>query len=623
MAPVAAVMLSAAAVAVPMAGAFVVNPTTRSAFTRQSLGAMRARSPYPTSNSNSCRQQTLRRHTHAKLRCTATTTAEGSTAATAAMAADQHALDPTLHEEDAAEVDHFRDIAYPQNKARWKKNTKQIATLGPASCTEEQIEALFLAGVDVFRLNFSHGDHDQKAELVSIIRAIEAKYKHPICILADLQGPKLRVGTFEHDTVNLVNGQMFRFDMDDEPGDAARVKLPHKEIIDTLQEGDSLLLDDGKLRMTVVESGEGYVICRVDVGGKLSNKKGVNTPTVRLPISAMTPKDRADLDFALVVPGGVDVVALSFVQRAADVEELKDIVQGRCRVMAKIEKPQAVDDLEDIVALCDAIMVARGDLGVEMPPEMVPITQKQIIDCCRRQGKPVIVATQMLESMIDNPTPTRAEASDVATAIYDGADGIMLSAESAAGKYPLESVRMQQKIITSVEVDPLYRRYLLSQAEKQKTGSATDAITRAARQVADTLCAKAIVVFTSRGTTVNKAAQLRPSVPVMGVTPNIETARGLALTWGVYPAVIEPDSDDVNFRMMLFKCCAVAQAKLIADKPTDLLVVTAGLPFKVPGVVNILRVLPAAGPDIWDPTLTTDLDGMDHTEAYVNYDDVY
>nr|AIT69993.1 pyruvate kinase [Sargassum vachellianum] len=578
---------------------------------------MQARSSHPigsasSSSSSSSRQRTLRRHTHTSLRCTATVP-------------DQHALDPTLHDEEVGgePVDHFRDFAYPQNMARWKKNTKQIATLGPASCTMEQIEALFLAGVDVFRLNFSHGAHDEKAKLVTIIRTIETKYKHPICILADLQGPKLRVGTFEHDTVNLVDGQMFRFDMDDEPGDAARVKLPHKEIIDTLQAGDSLLLDDGKLRMTVVESGEGFVNCRVDVGGKLSNKKGVNTPTVRLPISAMTPKDRADLDFALIVPGGVDVVALSFVQKAADVQELKDVVKGKCRVMAKIEKPQAVDDLEEIVALCDAIMVARGDLGVEMPPEMVPITQKQIIDCCRRQGKPVIVATQMLESMIDNPTPTRAEASDVATAIYDGADGIMLSAESAAGKFPLESVQMQQRIITSVENDPLYRRYLLSQAEKQRTGSATDAITRAARQVADTLGAKAIVVFTSRGTTVNKAAQLRPNVPVMGVTPNIETARGLALTWGVYPAVIEPDSDDVNFRMMLFKCCAVAQAKLIADKPTDLLVVTAGLPFKVPGVVNILRVLPAAGPDIWDPTLTTDLDGVGHTEAYVNYDEVY
>eukprot|EP00904_Undaria_pinnatifida_P010330 jgi/Undpi1/6427/HiC_scaffold_20.g08908.m1 len=597
MAPLALGLMLSASV-VPMAGAFVANPAAISIVTR-AMGGLGA---YPVS-------WTGRR---AALRCTATLP-------------DQTKLDAAIHDSSAViaaeEFDHFRDFAYPANKARWKKNTKQIATLGPASCTFEQIEALFLAGVDVFRLNFSHGAHEEKANLVTIIRDIEAKFKHPICVLADLQGPKLRVGVFDKDTVNLVDGQLFRFDMDDEPGDAARVKLPHKEIIDTLKEGDSLLLDDGKLRMTVVDSGEGYVSCRVDVGGKLSNKKGVNTPTVRLPISAMTSKDRADLDFALVVPGGVDVVALSFVQKAADVQELKDIVQGRCRVMAKIEKPQAVDDLEEIVGLCDAIMVARGDLGVEMPPELVPITQKRIIDCCRRQGKPVIVATQMLESMIENPTPTRAEASDVATAIYDGADGIMLSAESAAGKFPLESVGMQQKIITAVENDPLYRRYLLSQTEKQRTGSATDAITIAARQVADTLGAKAIVVFTSRGTTVNKAAQLRPNVPVMGVTPNIETARGLALTWGVYPAVIDTGSDEVNFRTMLFKCCAVAQTKLIAEKATDLLVVTAGLPFKIPGVVNILRVLPAAGPDIWDPTLTNDLDDLAHTESFVNYDD--
>nr|AIT69989.1 pyruvate kinase [Sargassum vachellianum] len=565
------------AVALPVAGGFVGNPAS-SVVTRQTVGGLRA---------------------------------------------TVHELDPTLREPVGGEpeVDHFKDFAYPANKARWKKFTKQVATLGPASRTFEQLEALFLAGVDVFRLNFSHGVHEEKAELVKTIREVEAKYKHPICILADLQGPKLRVGVFEKDSVNLVDGQMFRFDMDDEPGDAARVKLPHEEIINTLREGDSLLLDDGKLRMTVVDSGKGYVNCRVDVGGKLSNRKGVNTPTVRLPISAMTTKDRKDLDFALEVPGGVDIVALSFVQKAGDVEELKNLVQGRCRVMAKIEKPQAVDDLEGIVALCDAIMVARGDLGVEMPPEIVPITQKKIIDCCRRQGKPVIVATQMLESMIENPTPTRAEASDVATAIYDGADGIMLSAESAAGKYPRQSVEMQRRIITAVENDPLYRGYLLTQGEKGRTGSATDAITKAARQVADTLGAKAIVVFTSRGTTVQKAAQLRPNVPVMGVTPNIETARGLALTWGVYPAVIETPSDDVNFRMMLFKCCTAAQAKLIAEHPTDLLVVTAGLPFKVPGVVNILRVLPAAGPDIWDPTLTTDESGHEHTESLINYDE--
>nr|AIT69974.1 pyruvate kinase [Ishige okamurae] len=535
---------------------------------------------------------------------------------------DSHTLDPTLHDprDGEKEVDYFKDYAYPANKMRWKKNTKQIATLGPASCTKEQIEELFLAGVDVFRLNFSHGAHDEKAKLVLLIREVEAKYKHPICILADLQGPKLRVGTFEKDKVTLVEGQTFRFDMDEELGDAGRVMLPHPEIIYTLSEGDQLLLDDGKLRMTVTGNGEGYVDCRVDVGGKLSNKKGVNTPTVRLPISALTSKDLADLDFALQVPGGVDIVALSFVQKTEDVQELKDIVKGRCRVMAKIEKPQAVEDLEQIVSLCDAIMVARGDLGVEMPPELVPITQKKIIDCCRNKGTPVVVATQMLESMIENPTPTRAEASDVATAIYDGADGIMLSAESAAGRYPKESVEMQQKIITAVEQDPLYRAYMVKLKVPQKTGSATDAITRAAEQVADTLNAKAIVVFTSRGTTVQKAAMLRPGVPVMGVTPNIETARGLALTWGVYPAVIEPESEDVNFRMMLFKCCAVAQAKQIAEKTTDLLVVTAGMPFKVPGIANILRVVPAAGPDIWDPTLTTDaVDGL-HTEAYINYD---
>ncbi|CAN0281146.1 unnamed protein product [Ascophyllum nodosum] len=591
------------AAVLPAAGAFVMNPANP-LMARRNAGDLRARLPRPGPHRSSCRTRTVP---------TCSTTV--------------HDLDPTLHEPAGGEpeVDHFKDFAYPANKARWKKFTKQVATVGPASHTFEQLESLFLAGVDVFRLNFSHGFHEEKAELVKTIRELEAKYKHPICILADLQGPKLRVGVFEKDSVNLVDGQMFRFDMDDEPGDAARVKLPHAEIIETLREGDTLLLDDGKLRMTVVDNGEGYVNCRVDVGGKLSNKKGVNTPTVRLPISAMTTKDREDLDFALKVPGGVDVVALSFVQKAGDVQELKNVVQGRCRVMAKIEKPQAVDDLEAIVALCDAIMVARGDLGVEMPPEIVPITQKKIVDCCRRQGKPVIVATQMLESMIENPTPTRAEASDVATAIYDGADGIMLSAESAAGKYPRQSVEMQRRIITAVENDPLFRQYLPAEREGGRTGSATDAITRAARQVADTLGAKAIVVFTLRGTTVQKAAQLRPNVPVMGVTPNIETARGLALTWGVYPAVIETESDDVNFRMMLFKCCAVAQAKLIAEEPTDLLVVTAGLPFKashpVAGVVNILRVLPAAGPDIWDPTLTTDMTGSEHTESLINYDE--
>ncbi|KAG5178825.1 pyruvate kinase [Tribonema minus] len=522
---------------------------------------------------------------------------------------------------DATEPDPFADEAFATNKPRWKKKTKQVATLGPASSSLEMIEALFLAGADVFRLNFSHGAHDEKAKLVELIREVETKYRHPICVLADLQGPKLRVDVFEHDKVTVVQGQQFRFDMEDEPGDARRVKLPHPEIINTLGVGDVLLIDDGKLKMTVTESGEGYVDCYVDVGGSISNRKGVNTPTVTLPISPLTPKDRKDLAFALEIPGGVDVIALSFVQKPEDIVELKELVQGRAKVLAKIEKPQAVENLEAIVELCDAIMVARGDLGVEMNIEDVPITQKQIIKCCRRLGKPVVVATQMLESMIDNPTPTRAEASDVATAIYDGADAIMLSAESAAGKYPIESVTMQQRIITRVETDPEYRKQMKLFFSGDHM-SATDAITQAAKSVATSLNAVAIVTFSSRGTTTLRAAMLRPEMPVLGITPNIETARSLALAWGVYPAVVSQTLDGntpQNYRTMLTKSCAVALRKRIAEDPSDLLVVTAGLPFGTPGIANILRVLPAAGPDVWDPSLTSDIGDVD--EAYVNYDD--
>eukprot|EP00612_Vaucheria_litorea_P000337 CAMPEP_0171451784 /NCGR_PEP_ID=MMETSP0945-20130129/147_1 /TAXON_ID=109269 /ORGANISM="Vaucheria litorea, Strain CCMP2940" /LENGTH=486 /DNA_ID=CAMNT_0011976307 /DNA_START=326 /DNA_END=1786 /DNA_ORIENTATION=- len=483
------------------------------------------------------------------------------------------------------------------------------------------IEKLFLAGADVFRLNFSHGKHEEKAKLVTAIREIESKYKHPIGILADLQGPKLRVGIFEHDKVVVVEGQNFRFDMSDEPGDSGRVKLPHKEIIDTLDVGDVLLLDDGKLKMTVTESGSGYVECIVNVGGNLSNRKGVNTPTVTLPISPLTPKDLEDLHFALNVEGKVDVIALSFVQKPEDIMELREIVGTKAKILAKIEKPQAVENLELIVPLCDMIMVARGDLGVEMNIEDVPIAQKQIVKCCRKLGKPVVIATQMLESMIDNPTPTRAEASDAATAIYDGVDAIMLSAESAAGKYPLESVQMQQRIITRVESDPQYKK-LMAQTVKGIHMSATDAITNAAKTVADSLNAVAIITFSSRGTTTMRAAMLRPEKPILGISPNIETARGLAMTWGVYPAVIEEediDSTAQKYRSMLNKSCKLALEKKVAEDPSDLLVVTAGLPFGTPGIANILRVLPAAGPDVWDPSLTNDLDEAE--ESYINYDD--
>ena len=408
-------------------------------------------------------------------------------------------------------------VALPGAPERWKKATKQLATLGPASSTLAMLEKLFLAGVDVFRLNFSHGAHEEKAELVKLIRQVEAKYGHPIAILADLQGPKLRVGVFGQDKVLLSAGQKFRFDLDDEPGDAGRVKLPHPEIIATLAKGDTLLIDDGKLRMTVEKSGDEFVECVVDVGGAISDRKGVNTPSVVLPISPLTPKDRADLAFALTQ--SIDWVALSFVQQPKDVAELRELVKASARpdvnIMAKLEKPAAVADgsLEAIVDLCDGIMVARGDLGVEMNPEDVPIIQKKIVKCCRDRGTPVVVATQMLESMIDAPTPTRAECSDIATAIYDGADAVMLSAESAAGLYPEEAVTMQRRVISRVEADELYRaRNDAEVTAPEKT--ATDAITAAARSVALTIGAKCMVVFTSLGTTVRRAAKGRPPVPI-------------------------------------------------------------------------------------------------------------
>jgi pyruvate kinase len=486
---------------------------------------------------------------------------------------------------------------------RWAKSTKQVATLGPASFSEEMMEKLFLAGVGVFRVNFSHGVREDKAEVIGRIRALEAKHNHPIAILADLQGPKLRVSTFENDeTVTVSKGDLFRFDLDDTPGDKTRVKLPHPEIIETLALGDTLLIDDGKVRMTVVEKGHEFISCQVDVGGKLSNRKGVNTPSVVLPISALTPKDRADLDVALEL--GADWVALSFVQKADDMRELRKIVRGRAKVLAKLEKPSAVGNmqtLEEIVDLSDGIMVARGDLGVEMMPEDVPIMQKRIIETCNIMGKPVIVATQMLESMIEAPTPTRAEASDVATALYDGADAVMLSGESAMGLYPVEAVSMQQRVISRVEDDALYRE-LVTRSLTAPERTATDAITFSARQVASTVGAKAIVVFTQFGTTVNRAAKGRPGVPIVAITPDIKVARELAMVWGVHPCHV-PEMNTESFEDMLKLACEITKEHGFVSEPTDLVVATGGLPFGTPGAANVLRVISAAGPDEWDPSL--------------------
>jgi pyruvate kinase len=449
---------------------------------------------------------------------------------------------------------------------RFRKATKQLATLGPASSSFEMIEKLFLSGADIFRLNFSHGEHKQKADLVDIIRAVEKKYDHPIAILADLQGPKLRVGVFADDKVLLVDGQTFVFDMNEELGDAYRVRLPHPEILNTLGAGDFLLLDDGKLKMevmaTTMESDgleAGKVTCKVIVGGALSNRKGVNTPTIIIPMSPMTAKDRTDLTFALTL--SIDWVALSFVQKPEDIVELRKLAGPTIKLMAKLEKPSAIDYLDEIVSLADGIMVARGDLGVEMNPWDVPVIQKRIVETCKILGKPVVIATQMLESMIDNPTPTRAEASDCATAIYDSADAVMLSAESAAGKYPVEAVTMQQLIINKVEADEVYAsnldRYTRELFNLRSSKDATNtAITLAARQVADISNSKAILAFTTSGSTALRVSKLRPTVPVIAVTYSIETARWLAMVWGVYPIVIaEPKPEEYNIRDEIMKAC--------------------------------------------------------------------
>lgn len=536
---------------------------------------------------------------------------------------------PTVPREQQTSV-----AAIPKFAQRWRKRTKQLATLGPASDSLEMIETLFLAGADIFRLNFSHGSQEQKKELLMMIREVEEKYSHPIAVLGDLQGPKLRVGEFSNPKGEyLEKGQIFRLDLDEAQGDSTRVMLPHPEIIEASEVDHVLLVDDGKVKLTVVGTGDKYLECRVDVPGKISNRKGVNTPDSVLDISPLTPKDRADLEYMLGI--GVDWVALSFVQQPADIEEIHALIDThlpedafRPAVMAKIEKPSCFvgDNLEKIVDLCDGIMVARGDLGVECAPEDVPLLQKEIIDTCRERAKPVVVATQMLESMIESPTPTRAEASDVATAIYDGADAIMLSAESAAGSFPEESVAMQQRIINRVEGDPHYRRYL-GQLSMSKQNTAADAISTAACQIAQTTEAKAIVCFTLQGSTVLRASQERPTVPILGITPFKETARQLAMSWGVYPdlprsgsfgfttdeehslvenpAVLDGDETD-DFDNVLKNACRAALRKGLVADPNDLLVVTAGLPFGTPGAANIIRVLPAAGPQCWDGHCRTD-----------------
>ncbi|HUZ62619.1 MAG TPA: pyruvate kinase [Acetobacteraceae bacterium] len=469
------------------------------------------------------------------------------------------------------------------SQIRRRRRTKIIATVGPASSTAEMLERLFLAGADVFRLNFSHGNHDDHAARIAIIRDLEGRLGRPIGILADVQGPKLRVGRFGGGRVHLQTGHRFRLDLNPTPGNANRVNLPHPEIIKAATIGTTLLLDDGKLRLRVVHTRDDHLETEVMVGGPLSDRKGVNVPDVVLPIPALTVKDREDLAFAL--DHGVDHIGLSFVQRPEDVAEAKEIAAGRAWIMTKMEKPQALENLDEILRLSDSVMVARGDLGVELPPEEVPLAQKRIVRAARQLGRPVVVATQMLESMISAPAPTRAEASDVATAVFDGADAVMLSAETAAGQYPYEAVNIMDRIIARVEQDAGWRAILDASRPAPEPVSA-DAIAAAAQQVAHTIGAKAIAAFTASGSTALRVARERPDCPILGLTPNTETARRLAVAWGVH-AVVTPEVHSMTETVS--KACHVAQREGFAEAGEEI-VVTAGVPFGRSGTTNALQV---------------------------------
>jgi len=471
------------------------------------------------------------------------------------------------------------------------RKVKILATLGPASSKPAMIRKLMRAGADAFRINMSHGTHKEKAALVAAIRALEKEFHRPTTILFDLQGPKLRVGNFEGGSAEVRAGDRISLDRDDALGTAGRVELPHPELFAAVRKGDRLLIDDGKVRLNVLEARDDEIVTEVMVGGVIGDHKGVNVPDVVVPVPALTDKDRADLTFALEQKA--DWIALSFVQRPEDVAEARTLIGDRASLLAKIEKPAAIDRLDEIIELADAVMVARGDLGVELPAEEVPPLQNRIIASARRAGKPVVVATQMLESMITAPTPTRAEVSDVATAIYDGADAVMLSAESAAGKYPEEAVRMMDRIATSVERDPIYpARIHFTETRLEPTTA--DALAGSARQIASTVSAKAMICYTSSGSTARRIARERPPVPILAMSASVTTARRLGLLWGAHAVHTR---DVSSFEEMVAKARRMVQRHGMA-KGRDRVVIMAGVPFGEAGSTNVLHVVRLTGEEL-------------------------
>ncbi|MCA1439794.1 pyruvate kinase [Ensifer sp. IC4062] len=464
------------------------------------------------------------------------------------------------------------------------RKVKILATLGPASSDEQMIQKLHEAGADLFRINMSHASHDVMRSLIEKIRNVESRCGRPIGILADLQGPKLRVGKFAEGKVELKIGQSFTLDNKEIPGDNTRVYLPHPEILEAVKPGDRLLIDDGKLHLRAEKTDGKSIVTTVISGTRISDRKGVSLPDTLLGVGALTEKDRIDLD-AVLATGQVDWVALSFIQRPEDLAEVRKVARGRVGLMSKIEKPQAIERIDEIIELSDALMVARGDLGVEMPLESVPGLQKQLTRACRRAGKPVVVATQMLESMISSPVPTRAEVSDVATAVFEGADAVMLSAESASGEYPVEAVSTMASIASNVERDPHYPGIIYAQRTPPEATGA-DAISLAAHQIAETLKLAAIVTYTSSGATGLRAARERPQVPVIALSPIVETARRLSVVWGLHCVVTE-DAKDLDD--MVNRACRIVAAEGFG-KPGDRIIISAGVPLGTPGATNMLRI---------------------------------
>jgi pyruvate kinase len=466
---------------------------------------------------------------------------------------------------------------------RRNRKVRIVATLGPASWEPDTIEQLFVAGVDMFRVNMSHSSHETLARYHGIVRALEARHGRPIGILADLQGPKLRIGAFAEDSVTIRTGDTFTLDADPSPGDQSRVHLPHPEIFAAAKPGHHLLLNDGRVRVEISAVSPGRIETKVVFGGRLSARKGLNVPDTVVPLDALTSKDRADLEFAASL--GVDWIAQSFVQRAQDVAEAKGLIDGRAAIMVKIEKPSALREIDQILDIADSIMVARGDLGVELPLEAVPGWQKRLTRAAQAAGKPVVVATQMLESMVVEPVPTRAEVSDVATAVYEGADAIMLSAESASGAWPEKAVATMDKIARAVEQDPIYKNLSNSRRSEPQATSA-DAIANAARTVAETISAAAIVCYTGSGSTALRVARERPFVPIIALTPNATTGRRLTVVWGIHCVLTE---DAKNLDDMVSRATRIAREEGFGA-PEERVVITAGVPLRTPGKTNMLRV---------------------------------